>query len=153
VYGWTPDTVYTIADVQSLTDELAEVLGAEEWRARRRAVRRALFSVLVGTFVRVTWVMQIIYDRLDVMDAQSATGALSTQETFALCPVCRASRQTVDEMRLPVAVFFFPKLDHITAGDGEARQMVRTHKDLPGNFRESGSLQNVLRCWTELSRR
>jgi Ran GTPase-activating protein (RanGAP) involved in mRNA processing and transport len=77
------------------------------------------------------------------------TGALSTQETFALRPVCRASRQTVDEMRLPVAIFCFPKLDFITAGDEEARQIVRTHKDLPGNFREAG-LQNVLRCWPQV---
>jgi hypothetical protein len=78
------------------------------------------------------------------------TRALSTQQTFALRQVYRASRETVDEMRLPVAVFFFPKLDNITAGDGEARQMVRTHKELSGNFRESASLQNVLRCWPEL---
>ncbi len=28
--------------------------------------------------------------------------------------------------------------------------MVRTHKELTGNFRESASLQNVLRCWPEL---
>ena len=78
------------------------------------------------------------------------TGALSTQQTFALRQVCRASRETVDELRLPVAVFFFPKLDQITAGDAEARKMVRAHKELPGNFSEADTLQNVLVCWPQL---
>ena len=68
VFGWKADTLYTIADVRSRFDELAKALNGDKWHARTKAVRKALFPVVMGALGRVGWAMNIIYARLEVMN-------------------------------------------------------------------------------------
>ncbi len=72
VYGFRPDSVYTHADVEARIAEFAEVLGAEVRPTGPTAVRKELFSVVMGALRRVTWAMDIIFARLGVMDGESA---------------------------------------------------------------------------------
>lgn len=65
-------------------------------------------------------------------------GALTTGRTFALRYVCKGMRDAVDELRLPVAVFFYPHLEKIAAGE-------------VSRF-EDAMLRNVLLCRLGMTR-
>jgi hypothetical protein len=72
VFGWHPHSVYTHAELRLLLDESVRVLRAFDHRVHPASVLRVLFSFVLGAYARVNWAMPIVYDRLDVMDDQSA---------------------------------------------------------------------------------
>ena len=59
-------------------------------------------------------------------------GALTTGQAYALRFVCKGMRDAVDELRLPVAVLFYPHLEKIRPGE-------------VGRF-DNAMLRNVLLC-------
>ena len=76
VFGWKAETVFTYGDLNARFDELAKSLNGEQlkgsaWKARPKAVRKALFPVVLGALWRIRWAMNVIDERLSEMEDQN----------------------------------------------------------------------------------
>ena len=67
VFGWTADTVFTMADVKASSAFFDEVMAEKDWRRHPKSVRVALLPIRKGAYRRVIWAIDIVYARLAVM--------------------------------------------------------------------------------------
>ena len=68
MFGWTSDTVFTMAHVLASWEQFDSVMDSRCWRRYPSAVRLALHPVLLEAYRRWTWAMDDVFASLDVMD-------------------------------------------------------------------------------------